>query len=288
MRRRISISAYLLLSALWTVAQDQYQSLFWEISGNGLEEPSYLYGTMHTQDERAFDFKDGVLDAFNNCSAYAMELNMDSVDQMEIMSLLMMEGDAALDNLLTEEEYEYVNTFFTDSVGVGLIMFNKMQPMYTSSMVSLRSLNSQESEALDLYFFSMAKEQGKAVYGLEEMVEQIGAFNSIDYGKQAEGLVEAVDAAYDGSGDAEVAAMMDVYANGDLDSLLVMTQSADSDLDSNFSKTFLIDRNHRMANRAVPMIKEGSVFIAVGAAHLPGEQGVIELLRAKGYTVTPK
>lgn len=282
---RILFSFYILFTTLCAYAQEQYQGLFWQISGNGLEQPSYLYGTMHTQDERAFNFADGVMNAFNSCDTYVMELNMDSVDQMAVMSLLMMQGDASLDNLLSEEDFAFVDKYFTDSVGMSVKMINKIQPMYTASMISFRSLNTQEDEALDLYFFKLAKEQGKSIYGLETTEEQIAAFNSIDYEKQAQDLVEAVKGAMDGTGNDEMQQLMDLYMTGDLDGMLEMTNEQYAVEDSSFTHAFLIERNYRMAERSIPIISQGSTFIAIGAAHLPGSEGVIELLRAMGYTV---
>jgi uncharacterized protein len=266
--------------------QEKYNSLFWEISGNGLTKSSYLYGTMHTQDERAFQFKEGVMDAFNHAEIYAMELNMDSVDQVALLSKLIMDSTYSLKTLLTADEYTVVSDFFRDSLGQALFMFEKMQPLFTSQMVTLRDLEAQQADALDIYFFKEAKKQKKQTIGLEKTIEQIDAFSSISYELQAEGLVDAVKN-YGNEDELDMDAMMKYYVEGNLDKLLEMTTDPreNAEMAKIFNDVFLVKRNYNMAERAEPFIKKGITFIAVGAAHLPGEEGIIELLRKKGYKV---
>ena len=274
------------LFQLTAIGQDKCNSLFWEISGNGLKESSFLYGTMHTQDDRVFQFKEGVMDAFNHAEIYAMELNIDSVDQAALLSKLIMDSTHSLKTLLTEDEYTIVSDFFRDSLGQPLFMFEKTQPLFTTQMVSLRDLEAQQADALDIYFFKEAKKQKKQTIGLEKTIEQIDAFSSISYELQAEGLVDAVKN-YGKDDELDMDAMMKYYVEGNLDKLLEMTTDPreNAEMAKIFNDVFLVKRNYNMAERAEPFIKKGSTFIAVGAAHLPGEYGVIELLRKKGYKV---
>ena len=279
----------ILLSQIIGCGQEKYNSLFWEISGNGLTESSYLYGTMHTQDERAFQFKEGVMDAFNRAEIYAMELNMDSVDQTALLSKLIMDSTYSLKTLLTADEYTLVSDFFRDSLGQALFMFERMQPLFTAQMVALRDLEAQQTDALDIYFFKEAKKQKKQTIGLEKTMEQIDAFSAVPYELQAKGLVDAV-ADYGKEGELDMDAMMDYYVEGNLDKLLEMTiqDEDDEEMAKIFNDIFLVKRNYNMADRAEPYIKKGSTFIAVGAAHLPGKEGIITLLRKKGYKVIAK
>ena len=278
-----------MLSQIAGSGQEKYNSLFWEISGNGLKNHSYLYGTMHTQDERAFQFKEGVIDAFNQTEIYAMELNMDSVNQGALLSKLIMDSTYSLKTLLTADEYAVVSNFFKDSLGQALFMFEKMQPLFTAQMVTLKDLEAQQTDALDIYFFKEAKKQKKQTIGLEKTIEQIDAFSAIPYELQAKGLVDAVTD-YGKEGKLDMDTMIKHYAEGNLDKLLEMTtkDEEDEEFSKIFNDIFLVKRNYNMADRAEPYIKKGSTFIAIGAAHLPGEEGVIELLRKKGYKVIAK
>ncbi len=286
--KKILFIFFLFIFSFNLYSQKEYQSLFWKIYGNGLSDTSYLYGTMHLQDERIFQFKDGVSDAFNRSEIYAMELNMDSLDPNKLMAELVMESPNTLESLLSEKDYELINQYYIDSLGISLFIFNKMQPIYTAQMISLKDMEKQKDEALDIYFFKEAKKQNKTTIGLEFMDEQINAFKSIPYDMQANELLRAVEEAISGT-NMQIDELIEYYINGDLDKLLDLTLEtdyADEKINNIFQKVFLIERNHKMANRSEKYIKRGATFIAVGAAHLPGKEGVIENLRAKGYTVT--
>ena len=276
-----------LFSSLLSFSQSKYNSLCWKIYDNGLTDTSYLYGTMHVQDSRVFQFKNGIQEAFNRCEIFALELNMDSVNTFQLMDELIMEPPNRLDSLLTNKEYEMVSQYFKDTLGVGLMIFNKMQPIYTSQLISFEKLKKDQDVALDIYFFNEAKKQNKTTVGLEFMEEQLNAFKSIPYDVQAKELFKAVENAYKGEGQ-EIDELIECYLNEDLDKLLELTlnsQFMDEEINIIFKQVFLIDRNHKMAERSIKYMKSGPTFIAVGAAHLPGKEGVIENLRKKGYTV---
>ena len=276
-----------LFSSLLSFSQSKYNSLCWKIYDNGLTDTSYLYGTMHVQDSRVFQFKNGIQEAFNRCEIFALELNMDSINTFQLMDELIMEPPNRLDSLLTNKEYEMVSQYFKDTLGIGLMIFNKMQPIYTSQLISFEKIKKDQDVALDIYFFNEAKKQNKTTVGLEFMDEQLNAFKSIPYDVQAKELFKAVENAYKGEGQ-EIDELIEYYLNEDLDKLLELTlnsQFMDEEINIIFKQVFLIDRNHKMAERSIKYIKSGPTFIAVGAAHLPGNEGVIENLRKKGYTV---
>lgn len=268
-------------------SQSTYNSLCWQITGNNLVDTSYLYGTFHSQDNRVFQFKDGVEDAFNNAAVYAMELNMDSIDKSKMKSAMLMDSGQTLQNLLSKKEYKIVNQFFLDSLGMSLFMFNKMQPILTTQFVVTKDLNKEQQNALDFYWFKKAKKQGKQLVGLETMEEQVNTFKSIPVERQAKELVKAVKE-NGKEEELDMNSMLDVYTSGNLDSLMIImnTSSSKSSISmEEFNEFFLYKRNINMANRVEKYIIKSSVFMAVGAAHLPGKEGVIELLRAKGYKV---
>jgi len=280
----------ILLIAGATQAQTTEKSLFWEISGNGLTEKSYLYGTMHVQDQRVFNFDKKVTETLLNCDAYVMELNLDSVNQAELMQQMLMKDDASLKTLLSKKKYKLVEQYFKDSLGMNIYMYQKMNPIITSQMVSLKDMSQEQEDALDIYFNKLAKENGIQTMGLEKMEDQIKALCSIPYKAQAEMLYEAVKDAYANNQDAEseMDKMLESYIAGDLEALIEMADNfskKDKKAQEAFTKTMLNDRNITMANGIEKITKTKTAFIAVGAAHLGGENGVIQLLRDKGFTV---
>lgn len=275
----------ILLYSLNVFSQGEYQSIFWEISGNGLKDTSYIYGTMHSQDSRIFQFKDGVEAAFNNSDIYAMELNIDSIDKSKMISELVMKNDRSLDKLLSKKHYLIVEKFFSDSLNMQLFIFNKIQPLYTAQLLTLKQMGNQEQDALDIYFFNLAKKQNKIALGLESMEEQLSAFSSIPYKLQAKELLDAVE----NYSNNDFGNLMNLYLEENLDKILTLQKSEDDDkLNKIIVKELLNNRNVNLANRSIPLIKKATTFIAIGAAHLPGEDGVIEILRKKGYTVNAR
>lgn len=270
-------------------SQEKYNSLLWKIYSNELKDTSYIYGTMHTKDERVFNFKAGVLEAFKSAEIYAMELNVDSVNQTELMEGLFMDSSKTLKQLLSKSEYLEVSRYFSDSLNMSLLFFEKIQPIYTAQMVATKELGSQQNLALDAYFHSLAKQQNKKIVGLEKMVEQLNVFQKFPYALQAKELVKAVREAMSLQSN-ELENIIELYVKGDLDSLLLLTVESQLE-DTTYAKiindNLLVSRNYIMANRSEKYLKEYSVFIAVGAAHLPGKKGIIHLLRDKGYKVEP-
>ena len=277
----------ILIIADFNYSQKEYKSLFWKIYGNNLKDTSYLYGTMHTQDERVFQFKNGVIDAFNSSNIYAMELNVDSINQADLLKELIMDSSFSLKNLLSTIDYTLVDKYFKDQMGMSLFFFDKISPIYTSQLIAMKNLGNQQKDALDLFFHKKAKKQGKKIIGLEKMIEQINAINSIPYKTQAQELVNAVNKAKI-SPQNEIENLIGFYIQGDLDTLLAITIQNDSiniEYNNIIKDVFILKRNLNMAERCEKYLKENSTFIAIGAAHLPGENGVIELLRKKGYKV---
>ncbi len=271
-------------------AQTTEKSLFWKISGNGLSAPSYLYGTMHVQDQRVFNFNSNVTDALKSCDVYVMELNMDSVNQLELMSKMMMKDDQSLQDLMSKKKFKLVDTYFKDSLGQSLFLYQKMLPIITGQMISLKNMSQDQEEALDLYFSTLAKENNIPTLGLEKMEDQINALGSIPYKAQAQMLYQAtVDACNPQKDNSEMDKMVASYISGDIEALADMSSQfdqKDKKTQEIFMKTMLFDRNSTMANGIEDIVKTKTAFIAVGAAHLGGSKGVIQLLRSKGFVVT--
>lgn len=284
------ITLLLIVSSLSSVAQTTQKSLAWRISGNGLTEDSYLYGTMHTQDQRAFDFKKGVLKSLEEVDVFVMEVNMGVADQFAVMGMMVMDDGLTLEDLLPKTQYDSVALFFKDSLGQSLALFNNMMPIITAQAIELGSLGKDQELALDLYFAELAKEQGKEVLGLETAEEQIKALKSMSYKDQAESLYRMVKDKYEGKVDNTINDMVDLYVKGDLEGMLEMASEEplnSEEAQTAFENNLILKRNRTMTQRLVKIIHVQSAFIAVGAAHLGGENGIITMLRIMGYTVEP-
>ncbi len=256
----------------------------WKVSGKNLKSPSYLYGTIHIQDKRVFSFDETVSNAFNSCDAFAMEILMDEIEHDDIMDAMLMK-DNSLDKLLSKEEYHILDSVVKEMTGSGIFIYNKMKPFFLSSQLMQMNIEQDMEQALDLYFLKMARDSGKECFGVEKFSDQIRAVDAISLEDQADMLYEGIIDTTGNDDAGKMDEMLEAYMSFDLESIFEMTN--DTSLPAEFNKAFLIDRNVGMAKHFVKIAKKQTLFCAVGAAHLPGETGVIALLRKKGYTVEP-
>ena len=140
--------------------------LLWEISGNGLEKPSYLYGTIHLSDKRVFDFSPEVLESFETCDAFAGEMLFDQADIFKMMNSVFM-NDTTLSDLLSKKKYKIVKEHIDKELGMMAIMADKIKPIFTSVILTQQSNGTVEQnesgQILDLYFQDLAKEKNMEV-----------------------------------------------------------------------------------------------------------------------------
>lgn len=278
----------LLAAFLHLAVQAQYKSLLWKISGNGIETPSYLFGTMHTGDSRIHKLSDSVLPYFQNAKAYAMELDPDKAMDMGLIPKLMMGKKYSLKEMVPAPEYAFLDSIVKAQVGLPAMLFDNVAPVFVMTVLEAAGMGlaqdgGESSEVLDLYLHRLAKEKRKKVIGIETADEQLSALNSLTYQEQADMLTKEIQSLQNDS--SQGPDLVRFYLAQELDSVAQMDDAAN--MPPKFYKALVTDRNVRMANRIGGFVKNQPTFIAVGALHLPGNEGVISLLRKKGYEVEP-
>ncbi len=264
------------------------QSILWKVTGKKIKSPSYLYGTIHIQDKRVFAFDSTVTNAFDSCEAFAMEILMDEIDPKEMQEAMLMEDGKTLKTIMSAEDYALLDSAFTATTGASLFLYNRMKPFFVSSAMTQAAMNQDMETALDLYLLQNARKAGKSCYGVEKFSDQINAIDAISLEEQVDMLISGLkDTTSDKSNSEEdqLAELLEAYLTFDLQKALEM--SSDPSLPADFNQVFLIDRNVGMAKNFMKLAKKQSLFCAVGAAHLPGENGIVELLRKQGLTVEP-
>ncbi len=287
--RKIGLAIGFLVSFYIGFQLNSYGQLLWKIEGNGLEKPSYLYGTIHVTDQRVFQFGDSVLSKFDETDAFAGEMLFDNSMgmMMETISFMMMPNDTTLADLLPENQYIETKRYLEKEFGFMTSYLLRFKPILVSTLLTEQRNNTSNQTVstdmiLDLYFQQLAQEKKKEVIGLETFAEQAQAFDGMPLKQQAEMLYQQITAPEPPENTYEK--LLQLYLQENLDSLYAYTIS---ELDSNSNQKLLIDRNIKMTNRAIKLMQEKTLFIGVGAAHLPGEQGLIQLLRNQGYLVEP-
>ena len=258
--------------------------LLWKISGNNLTEESYLYGTIHAVPEDKFVVSDVLNEAFQSSSALALEidLNMTLEQQVAMAKELVIPGGKSLKNYLTQEEFQKFETYCMDTLAMKKSKFKKclrIKPFFVSSIILQEQLG--KSKGFDQYFNDEAKKRGIPSSGLETIQYQLSTVNTISMEEQADMLVSSL-----GSEMTEYYKMLDLYMANDLNGLSAIMEESDMSSEA-FTNNFLIQRNKNWIPEIEKLVQKQRTFIAVGAAHLTGENGVVELLQNAGYTVEP-
>jgi len=265
---------------------NKYPSLLWEITGNGLQKPSYLFGTMHVSNKMAFHLSDSFYNAIINADAVALELNPE-LWQAQMVKLDRLKYNYSIFTEVPSGEYLNENSFRIGLYDKELKTALSSEPTIVNSLL-YRSFKAkedfEEDTFLDLYIFQTGKRLGKRATGVENYFET----EQLVLEAYADMANEKKKKNFDVEEDSEVEMaekLKDAYKQGNLDLL----DSLDNAMEKSpaFREKFLYRRNEIQAASIDTIIKKSSLFAGVGAAHLAGKRGVIELLRKKGYLLRP-
>ena len=296
--KRLTLLLICAFSVLFIQAQTvkkekKYPSLLWEITGNGTKKPSYLIGTMHVSSKMAFNLPDSFYLAVKSAQVVALETNpetwQEDMNKYDLDGVMRggynrwegsVSGPSDYLNIKTLKFFKYDGKLERSMFSNPSAINNLLYRSYGNE-----SADFEEDTYLDMYIYQCGKKWGKNVAGVE------------DYGESMRLMMEAYkDAAKEKNrkersyGDMDEAysadKLQEAYRKGDLD--LLDSINTYNSVSAAFDEKFLYRRNEIQAESIDSIIKSGSIlFVGVGAAHLPGDRGVIEMLRAKGYKLRP-
>jgi uncharacterized protein YbaP (TraB family) len=265
------------------------KTLLWKISGNGLEKPSYLFGTIHVLCKDDAVLSDNLLTAIANADNVYLEVDLSNMlEAFSVLSKMQMKGDTTLRDLLSKEDYDKVKAHF-DKEGSMLpfSVLEKYKPILASSLLMQGDLPCDKHTAMEQEIMTVAKKHSKKIKGLETMSYQAEVLDGIPYKMQAQQLVSYVDQAKNGdSTSQDFTKLMDAYREQDLHKLEALMLKDEAGI-ADYSDILLFNRNRNWIEKMKQVLPGHSFVFAVGAGHLPGDQGVINLLRKAGYTVSP-
>ncbi|MDO8317118.1 MAG: TraB/GumN family protein [Flavobacterium sp.] len=254
------------------------KSLLWEISGNGLSKSSYLYGTIHMICGNDYLLSDKTKKAFTASDNLVLEVNLSDPKELSVAQQLAY-GKEPLSKTLSPEQLNDLDALLQKRTGMTVKQVDKFSLMTVMSLITMKSFGCVDIKSYEMEFIAMAKESDKSVTGFETLQSQMD-FLSKGY-SDAEMITMLQE-----SNDDTTKKMVQNYIQENLPELY-KDITAPKVMNENAKKWLLDVRNENWAVKMPDMMKDKSTFFAVGAGHLLGEQGVINLLRKKGYIVKP-
>lgn len=272
----------LIATASMLVAGSAQASLLWKISGNDLERPSYLFGTVHMICESDFYMDERIEQAFDSMEVLMLELDMSSQQEMmQLQQLMLNPTGPYLENYLDEDQYAQVNQFFLDNVGAGLQFLGALKPFALQATALAVSAPCEELASYEAFFMERAAEAEYPVTAVESAEFQATLFDDIPTEKQVSWLWDMVE---DPEAGQEVfTELTTAYLAEDMNT--VFNLIAEEPEFKEYQALILDDRNKAWVAPIQAQIHQQPTFIAVGAGHIAGELGMVELLRSEGYTV---
>jgi len=297
MRYLTLVASFLIITSIsfsqkTKIPAKNYPSLLWEITGKGLNKPSYLFGTMHVSSKMVFHLSDSFYLGIRNADVVALETDMGT--WQDDFSRYDLEGNGYNYDYNLRRGFDGPNDYFT----IGTLQFPPYEKLIEMSLYSSpaminsflyrtnsdKAVDFEEDTYLDMHIYQAGKKWGKKVCGVENFDRSMELMKEAYVDASKEKVKK--ERSFDYDGDFSYSKLEDAYRTGNLD--LLDTINKVNSTSAAFDEKFLYKRNEIQANSIDSIIKTGqSLFVGVGAAHLPGQRGVIELLRRQGYTLRP-
>ena len=276
----------LLTAGLFTVAHAEDKALLYQVSGKDLAQPSYLYGTFHLVCPADLKITDTIQKALAETKQLYLEIDFDDPSlQSNMLQGMMLGGGKTLKDYMKADDFTLLDAYLKRNLGNGLGQLGGLQPIALLSAMYITLMKCQPA-SYDLTFAELAGKGGKEVLGLETIQEQLAVLGKVPIEQQLEGLVEM--ARRPDEAGKELSDLIAAYKAQDLDLLMKLMRESKFDSDTKGFEDEILDKRNQ---NWIPIIEKAahdrSTFFAFGAAHLAGEKGVVNLLRAKGYTVKP-
>ncbi|MCW4468484.1 TraB/GumN family protein [Flavobacterium sp. MFBS3-15] len=270
------------LISLFANAQKLDKGLLWKISGNGLSSPSYLYGTMHIVCDNTLEAS--TLKALDNTKQLYLEMDMDDPSiPLKMMSGMVMKDGKTMTSMSSPEDLKVVDEYLVKNTGMGVKMMDKFKPSMAGMMVMPKMVDCP-IKSVEEALMKVTKEQNEQTYGLETLDEQMAVFDAISYEEQMKELIKSAKEGTE-KGRAMFKKMLDLYNAKDLNALMDFMNDEENKFYGDNTDVLLDQRNANWISKIEEAAKKTPTFFGVGAAHLGGENGVIALLRKKGYKV---
>ncbi len=271
--------------------ETSYQGLLWEITGNGIEKPSYLYGTMHVSRKIAFNLDDIFFESLKKADMVAVESMPDNW-----LDNLFDDNRVGYNGSITGRQFNgysyggrdfYKTAFqmnFPDKMDIVRSMFGQYQLINGLLYRSEGQVDFEEDTYLDMFIYQTGKRFDKKTYSLEGHEESRDLVEKAVKAPRKEEIDEWLKEIMEKKGGRYNELIQDAYRDRNIGLIDSINRAINSE---GYMENMLFKRNENMVDSMETLMKSGSLFAGVGAAHLPGEQGMIDMLRKRGYTLKP-
>jgi uncharacterized protein len=257
------------------------QSLLYKVTGKCIENPIYIFGTIHAIPQSDFFMDDIVMEKFEMAQKIVFEIDMSNPNMiLEVQSAMMMNNNS-IDKLTTQEDYSKLKKFFADSLLLPLDHLKQVKPLMMSSFL-IPKIIGEALASYETYFLQKAMEMGKPIGGLETVTEQIGYIDKIPLEKQVSILLESIDDFNESKN--EYRNLVAVYKTKNVESIYYHMMESIEEY-KEFGEFLIYERNRNWISKILALGNKQVTFIAVGCGHLGGENGILNLLRNEGLTV---
>lgn len=279
MFRSLIIGLFWLLNG--SVARTQTSnSLLWEISGNGLSKPSYLYGTIHLIEQDDFFVRKEIDSVFNLCEQLAFEIKLDDpVILKTYQDWMHLPSGTTLKDFCTEEEYQVLKQYLMDSAKTDIETILDQKP-FLLTQLQISDYITGEPASYEIYFYNESLTNNVPIFGLENLQDELALLDQIPYNEQVDMVINNIKSSVQNQ--KAWAELISAYKAEDIGKLYEISLEVTPEL-IKYENLFLDNRNIKWIPVIDNLIQQRSTFIAVGAAHLAGEKGVIQLLKNQGY-----
>ncbi len=265
-------------------------ALLWKIQGTVITKPSYLFGTFHLLNSDYIDSLKPLWKAFDSTNCMVGEIDMSNADMSSIVTSATMDS-LTLHDLISQADYSLLDSILRSRLGLPLSMMQSIKPNAIAALLEaspyiskIRDDSTEQGQAMDLYLQTRARERKSDVFGLETVEQQCHIlFDSIAVKEQARQLAELLHQIT-----RDTSASSDLERCYDEEDLPCIAKSeTDGTMNARELQVMITDRNIRWIPKFATLINDRPTFFAVGAGHLVGPEGLLALLEAEGFTVTP-
>lgn len=255
------------------------KALLWRLTPQNGGPVSYLFGTMHVRDLRAFGWLNAATERLAETEVFATEFDFSETDETALSAALRLPGGQTLDTFLKPRVWKNLDRYCRRNFGTSADTLRYHHPMTVSTILSTAFMSTESAHSLDETLWHHARTLGKTTTGVETFADQLETLRNIPFEQQIKSLTWLLKNFR--RQQRRLKKMMQWYMAADIQKLYKAARKDSKGM----RRILLYNRNKLMAGSFAAIARERSLFCAVGAGHLAGQKGMLRLLKKAGFTI---